>query len=121
MDLPGTSRSIEMLVKEAPDKFDNWRPNNWGTRALATSRIFGPVCASRCIGKWNQMRLYLEVWRLIKPKGGTEIEYIVEASFKTKSRQIAADEQSRLASHLEERDWFLAQESLKTQLIMERY
>ncbi|KAF4170830.1 hypothetical protein CNMCM8694_005647 [Aspergillus lentulus] len=121
MDLPGTSRSIEMLVKEAPDKFENWRPNNWGTRALAVSRIFGPVCASRCIGTWNQMRLYLEVWPLIKLKGSTEIEYIVEASFKTKSRQTAADEKSRLADRLEEKGWFLAQDSLKTQLIMERY
>ncbi|KAE8140149.1 hypothetical protein BDV38DRAFT_280613 [Aspergillus pseudotamarii] len=120
MNLPGTSRSIEMLSNEAPDKFNNWRPNSWGTSTLAISRIFGPVCASRCVGTWNQMRLYLEVWPL-KLKGGTGIEHIVEASFKTKSRQTAADEKNHLAHRLDEMHWFLAQDSLKTQLIMERY
>ncbi|KAE8412675.1 hypothetical protein BDV36DRAFT_300654 [Aspergillus pseudocaelatus] len=121
MNLPGTSRSIEMLVNEAPAKFDNWKANNWGTRTLAVSRIFGPVCASRCVGTWNQMKLYLEVWPLIKLKGGTEIEHIVEASFKTKSRQKAADEKNHLVHHLEEMHWFLPQDCLKTQLIMQRY
>ena len=121
VNLPGASRSIEMLVKEAPDKFDNWGPSKWGTRTLAISRIFGPVCASRFIGTWNGMRLYLEVWPLIKFKGGTELEYIVEASFKTKSHQIAADEKSHLTHHLKEMDWLLAKDLLKTQLIMDRY
>ncbi|KAL2813952.1 hypothetical protein BDW59DRAFT_178111 [Aspergillus cavernicola] len=119
-ELPGTSKSRKMLIDEAPDKFDNWKHNQWGTGALAMSRIFGPVLASRSIGTWNGMRLYLEVWPLSN-LAGTGIEYLIEASFKTKSRTTASVEQSDLAAYLQSKGWFLAQDSLKTQLIMERY
>lgn len=119
-DLPGTSNSRKMLIDKAPDNFDNWKFNKWGTGALAISRVFGPVLATRSIGTWNGMRLYLEVWPLLNC-AGTEIEYIVEASFKTKSRTTASVEKSSLAAYLQSKSWFLAQDSLKTQLIMERY
>ncbi|KAJ5617883.1 hypothetical protein N7537_002997 [Penicillium hordei] len=119
-DLPGTSESRKMLIDEAPDKFDNWYHNKWGTKALAMSRIFGPVVVRRSVGMWNGMELYLEVWPLLNFPG-TEIEHIVEASFKTKSRTTASVEQNSLANYLQSRGWLLAQDSLKTQLIMERY
>jgi hypothetical protein len=45
------------------------------------------------------MPLYLEVWPLLN-FAGTGIEYIVEASFKTKSRTTASVEQSSLAAYL---------------------
>jgi hypothetical protein len=119
-DLPGKSNSLKMLIDEAPDKFDNWSHNKWGTSALAMSRIFGPVLVSRSVGTWNGMPLYLEVWPLLNP-GCTGIEYIVEASFKTKNRTTASVERCNLIAYLQSKDWFLAQDSLKTQLIMERY
>jgi hypothetical protein len=120
MDLPGTNDSRKMLIDEAPDKFDNWRSKKWGTSTLAVSRIFGPVLARRSIGSWNGMPLYLEVWPILNV-AGTGIEYIVEASFKTESRKAASLEQTKLAVFLQKKGWFLAQDSLKTQLIMERY
>ncbi|KAH7233728.1 uncharacterized protein BKA55DRAFT_522996 [Fusarium redolens] len=120
MDLPGTSDSCAMLIGEAPDKFDNWRCSNWGTGALAKSRIFGPVLAKRSIGTWEGMRLYIEVWP-IRNCTGTGIDYLVEASFKTKDRTIASTKHDSLISYLEGKGWFLKEDSLKTQLIMERY
>ncbi|KAH6873473.1 hypothetical protein B0T10DRAFT_567887 [Thelonectria olida] len=120
MDLPGTKESRAMLIEEAPDKFDNWLSSNWGTGALATSRIFGPVLAKRWIGTWSGMRLYIEVWRILK-RAGKEFEYIVEASFKTESRITASTEHDNFITYLQSNGWFLAQDLLKTQLIMERY
>ncbi|KAJ5111195.1 hypothetical protein N7532_001730 [Penicillium argentinense] len=120
MNLPGTSNSRKMLISEAPDKFDNWRHNKRGTGALAISRIFGPVLTRRSIGTWNKMKLYIEVWPLVN-LSGTENEYVVEASFKTESFTEALIEQSNLATFLQSKGWFLPQDSLKTQLIMERY
>ncbi|KAH8656401.1 hypothetical protein BGZ61DRAFT_190428 [Ilyonectria robusta] len=120
MDLPGTSNSRAMLIDEAPDKFDNWLPSNWGTGALAMSRIFGPVLAKRSIGTWSGMRLSIEVWPILN-SSGTGIEYIVEASFKTKSRTTASIKHGSFTTYLQGKGWFLAQDSLKTQLIMERY
>ena len=120
MDLPGQSKSREFLIDEAPDKFDDWLYNNWGTTALASARIFGPVLAKRSIGTWNSTQLYIEVWP-IKDAAGTGIEYIVEASFKTTSRTTASQKQAALILFLQGKGWFLAQDSLKTQLIMDRY
>jgi hypothetical protein len=119
-DLPGIIDSRKMLIDEAPDKFDNFKFNKWGTKAIAVSRIFGPVLFSRFIGSWKGMPLYIEVWPLLNSEG-TGIEYIVEASFKTKDRATASTEQKELAAYLESNGWFLAKDSLKTQLIMERY
>lgn len=120
MGLPGTSKSREMLIGEAPDKFDNWKHREWGTSALLVSRIFGPVLARRFTGKWKDMKLYLEVWPLLNLEG-TGIEYIVEASFKTKSRTTASLELGNLADFLQTNGWFLPEDVLKTRLIMERY
>ncbi len=120
MDLPGTSNSRTMLINEAPDKFDDWLFNNWGTGALATSRIYGPVLAKRSIGTWSGVTLYIEVWPILNA-AGTATEDVVEASFKTTSSSTASTKKAALQSLLQSKGWFLAQDSLKTQLIMERY
>ncbi|RKK92165.1 hypothetical protein BFJ68_g15989 [Fusarium oxysporum] len=120
MDLPEAPNSRAMLIDEAPDKFDNWQGNNWGTSLLAESRIFGPVHAKRSVGKWEGMRLYIEVWPIGK-RASTEIDYLVEASFKTESRMTASAKHDSFISYLQDKGWFLCKDSLKTQLIMERY
>ncbi|KAJ5581360.1 hypothetical protein N7450_007661 [Penicillium hetheringtonii] len=119
-DLPGKIDSRRMLIDEAPDKFDNFKFNKWGTEAMEVSRIFGPVLFNRFIGSWKGMPLYIEIWPLLNSEG-TGIEYIVEASFKTKDRVTASTEQKELAACLESNGWFIAKDSLKTSLIMERY
>jgi hypothetical protein len=118
--LPGESNSRAMLIDEAPDKFDNWQGDNWGTSMLAESRIFGPVRAKRSVGKWEGMRLYIEVWPIGK-RASTEVDYLVEASFKTESRMTASTKHDSFISYLQDKGWFLCKDSLKTQLIMDSY
>jgi hypothetical protein len=89
MELPGTSNSQTMMINNAPDKFNNWLYNNWGTDQLSVSRLYGPILAKRSIGIWSSMQIYIEVWP-IKDAVGTGTEYIVEASFKTTSRTTAS-------------------------------
>jgi hypothetical protein len=120
MDLPGTSDSSKMLIDNAPNKFDNWRSNKWGTDTLAVSRIFGPILVKRSVGSWNEMPLSLEVWPLLNLQG-TGIEYTVEISCKTKNHKTALTEKTNLTSFLQSKGWFLAQDSLKASLIMKRY
>ena len=120
MDLPGTSNSRDMLIDEAPGKFDDWVSAGWGTGALSSARIFGPVLAKRSVGTWGTLELYIEVWP-IRDAAGTGIEYVVEASFKTGSRTAASQGHDDLVALLQTNGWFLAQDSLKTQLIMDRY
>lgn len=102
-NLPGESKSRKLLIDEAPDKFDNWYLNKWGTSALAISYIFGPVLVTRFVGKWNDMPLNLEVWPLLN-SDRTGIEYIIEASFKTDSRTTASVEGRNLVAYLQSKN-----------------
>ncbi|KAH6871313.1 hypothetical protein B0T10DRAFT_533572 [Thelonectria olida] len=120
IDLPGERNSREILVDKAPVKFDNWMHDKWGTGALAESRIFGLVPAKSSIGTWEGMRLYIEVWP-IRNRAHTGIDYLVEASFKTKNRTTASTKHGSLISYLQDKGWFLEEDSLKTQIIMEHY
>ncbi|KAK2675137.1 hypothetical protein RAB80_010121 [Fusarium oxysporum f. sp. vasinfectum] len=114
------SISRKKIVESTNSKLDNLRGNNWGTGMLAKSRIFGPVHAKRSVGKWEGMQLYIEVWPIGK-RGSTEIDYLVEASFKTESRITASAKHNSFISFLQDKGWFLCKDSLKTQLIMDRY
>ncbi|KAF5227572.1 hypothetical protein FANTH_14735 [Fusarium anthophilum] len=121
MDLPDKMSSRSTLIEEAPDKFDNWGGHNkWGTGMLARSRIFGPVHSKRHVGKWEGTKVFLEIWPL-RNSDGTGYEYIVEASLKTETHMDASEKHISLISYLKGEGWFLNQDSLKTQLIMERY
>jgi hypothetical protein len=66
------------------------------------------------------MPLYLEILPLLN-SAMTGIEYIVKAYFKTTDPAIASAEPTNLAAYLESKSWFLAEDPLKTELIMERY
>ncbi|KFY22310.1 hypothetical protein V493_06674 [Pseudogymnoascus sp. VKM F-4281 (FW-2241)] len=120
MDLPNVGDSQAMLIDEAPDKFIDWTSDNWGTTELKTARIYGPVLAKRSTGFWSGIKLYVEVWP-IRAASGSGIDYIVEASFKTDTRSDASTKHGQLMDLLQDKGWFLAQDSLKTHLIMERY
>lgn len=120
MDIPSSSDSRSLLKKNIPGKMDNWLYSGWGTSKLDASRKYGPILAKRSVGTWSGMQLYIEVWPLINPYG-TGTEYVVEASFKTTSATTASSKHDQLQSYLISRGWFLAQDSLKTQMIMDRY
>lgn len=120
MDLPSASDSRKLLVKNVPGKMDKWVYTGWGTDMLNASRIYGPVLAKRYIGTWSGLKTYIEIWP-IKNASGTGTEYVVEASFKTTSRTTAQQKHDDLIAYLQGKGWFLPQDSLKTQLIMDRY
>ncbi|EFM09658.1 conserved hypothetical protein [Paenibacillus curdlanolyticus YK9] len=120
MELPSISDARSLMINNAPDKFNNWLYSGWGTSMLQSSRYYGPVLAKRSIGTWSGMQLYIEVWPILNA-AGTGTEYIVEASFKTTSATTASAKHDELITYLQSKGWFLAQDSLKTQLIMDRY
>ncbi len=120
MDLPSKKDAISLLKKNVPGKIDNWLYSGWGSKQLDNGRIYGPVSAKRSIGSFNGNKLYIEVWP-IKNSSGTGLDYLVEASFKAANQTQAAAVRSQLFAYLNNRGWLLAQDSLKTQLIMDRY
>lgn len=120
LDLPLINDARGLMIHNAPDKFSHWLSGSWGTSKLQASRYYGPVLAKRSIGTWRGLKLYIEVWP-IKSASGNGTEYVVEASFKTHSATSASAKHNELAAYLKSKGWLLAQDSLKTQLIMERY
>ncbi|MFB6367254.1 hypothetical protein ACFCP7_25050 [Paenibacillus elgii] len=120
VDLPSVKDSRELLIDKAPGKFENWLFAGWGTEQLQSSRIYGPVLAKRYTGTWDGLKTYIEVWP-IRSATGTGTENVVEISFKTDDRTTASQKHDELVTYLQSKGWFLAQDSLKTQLIMDRY
>ncbi|PXX42111.1 hypothetical protein [Undibacterium pigrum] len=120
MDLPSASDARSLLKKNIPGKLNNWLYSGWGTAMLDSSRKYGPILAKRSVGTWSGMTLYIEVWPILN-QAGTGTDYIVEASFKTKSEATASAKHDELQAYLISRGWFVAEDSLKTQLIMDRY
>ncbi|MFZ6639673.1 hypothetical protein ACO0LL_07995 [Undibacterium sp. TC4M20W] len=120
MDLPSASDSRSLLKKNIPGKLNNWLYSGWGTSMLDSSRKYGPILAKRSVGTWSGLKLYIEVWPILN-QAGTGTDYIVEASFKTTSEATASAKHDELQAYLISRGWFVAEDSLKTQLIMDRY
>lgn len=120
MDLPSASDSRSLLKKNIPGKMDNWLYSSWGKSMLDNSRKYGPILAKRSVGTWSGLKLYIEVWPILN-QAGTGTDYIVEASFKTTSEATASAKHDELQAYLISRGWFVAEDSLKTQLIMDRY
>ncbi len=120
MEMPSASDAFSLLRKNIPGKMDNCWYSHWGSDMLSVSRKYGPVLAKRSVGLWSGMPLYIEVWP-IRSSSGTGTEYVVEASLKTANGSAAAGRHDDLMAYLVARGWFLAQDSLKTQMIMQRY
>ncbi|MFZ6677648.1 hypothetical protein [Undibacterium sp. Tian12W] len=120
VDLPSASDARSLLKKNIPGKMDNWLYSGWGKSMLDSSRKYGPILAKRSVGTWSGLKLYIEVWPILN-QAGTGTDYIVEASFKTTSEATASAKHDELQAYLISRGWFVAEDSLKTQLIMDRY
>ncbi|OAL55715.1 hypothetical protein IQ07DRAFT_583158 [Pyrenochaeta sp. DS3sAY3a] len=119
--LPAEDKSREFLNTYAPEKFRTWASSNWGSEKLEESRIYGPVLAKRFKGKWNGLRVSIEVWPIRSSKLNAELENIVEVSFKADILTTALEQRGKLVAFVESQGWLVPKDSLKTALIMERY
>ncbi|KAH8805400.1 hypothetical protein F5884DRAFT_799214 [Xylogone sp. PMI_703] len=119
-DDPTEKDSRNMLIDNAPDMFDDWVSNNWGTDTLEDAVIYGPVLTKRSSGTWNGNDLDIEIWP-IENSSGTGIEYLVEASFKTDDLDSASTGRDQLMEFLQNKGWFLAEGVSKEDLVLENY
>ncbi|KAK4221262.1 hypothetical protein QBC38DRAFT_137299 [Podospora fimiseda] len=121
MDLPDEEQSRKLLIGEAPGKFSNWQFEAWGTGLLKDGVVFGPVYAKRYEGKWEGTEVDVEVWPIKEKWGSEDLVNVVEVSFKSDSSIEAKEKHDALEVFLKENGWLVPQDSLKTQLIMDRY
>jgi hypothetical protein len=120
VQLPSQQEALSMLLDKLPGKLKNWSSSNWGKQQLTASRAYGPVTFQRYEGTWNGQELTLEVWP-IRNAAGTGVENIVEISFKTTDTAAVSGLRTQLMQVLENKNWLIPADGLKTQLILERY
>lgn len=120
INLPSDQEALKMLLDKLPGKLNKWSSSNWGKQKLTDSRVYGPVTFQRYKGTWNGQEMTLEVWP-IRDAAGTGVENIVEVSFKTDNASTVSDLRNQFMQVLEDKQWLLPADGLKTQLILERY
>nr|WP_145049987.1 CYTH domain-containing protein [Paenibacillus xylanexedens] len=120
INLPSDQEALKMLLDKLPGKLNKWSSSNWGKQKLTDSRVYGPVTFQRYKGTWNGQEMSLEVWP-IRDAAGTGVENIVEVSFKTDNASTVSDLRNQFMQVLEDKQWLLPADGLKTQLILERY
>ncbi|OPG97137.1 hypothetical protein B2I21_17295 [Chryseobacterium mucoviscidosis] len=120
VQLPSQQEALTMLLDKLPGKLKNWSSSNWGKQQLTQSRAYGPVTFQRYEGTWNGQELTLEVWP-IRNAAGTGVENIVEISFKTTDTSAVSGLRTQLMQVLQNKNWLIPADGLKTQLILERY
>lgn len=120
VQLPSQQEALNMLLDKLPGKLKNWSSSNWGKQQLTQSRAYGPVTFQRYEGTWNGQELTLEVWP-IRNAAGTGVENIVEISFKTTDTSSVSGLRTQLMQVLQNKNWLIPADGLKTQLILERY
>ncbi|MCL9659139.1 hypothetical protein L2089_00450 [Paenibacillus hunanensis] len=118
--LPSASKALEMVIDKIPGKLENWKSTKWGKDQLKNSRVYGPVMASKYEGSWNGLDIDVEVWP-IRNASGTGTEPVIEISFKADSYSDAASNRQQLMQALQAQGWLVPQDSLKTQLVLDRY
>lgn len=119
--LPSESKALDMILDKLPGKLDDWNgQSHWGKQQLEDSRAYGPVMASKYKGTWNGVEVDVEVWP-IRTADGSGTEPIVEISFKADEYADAASNRQKLMDYLNQEGWLVPQDSLKTQLVLDRY
>ncbi|WP_416235457.1 hypothetical protein [Paenibacillus campi] len=118
--LPSAKKALELVIDNIPGKLENWKSSNWGKDKLKNSRVYGPIMASKYEGSWNGLDVDIEVWPIRKADGeGTEP--VIEISFKADQYSDASKNRDQLMQALQNKGWLLPQDSLKTQLVLDRY
>lgn len=120
LSLPSESAALSILVDKIPGKLEKTNGGKWGKDTLKASRAHGPVTVSKYSGSFNGIDTDIEVWPILDATG-TGMENLVEISFKTEAYNEAANNRSELMTLLDSNGWLVHADSLKTNLVLDRY
>lgn len=120
LSIPAESKALDILVDKIPGKLEKTGGDKWGKDTLKDSRAHGPVSVSKYEGSFNGLDTDIEVWPILNA-AGTGTENLVEISFKTDDYNEAADNRGDLMALLDAKGWLVHADSLKTNLVLERY
>ncbi|WP_226000728.1 hypothetical protein [Paenibacillus sp. BJ-4] len=120
LTLPSPDQALKQLLDHLPGKLQNWKDSNCGKKTLADSRVRGPVQVSKYEGSFQGLDTDVEIWP-IRSASGSGTDTIIEISFKTSDYSAAASNRTQLINLLQSKGWLVPADSLKTNLVLERY
>ncbi|GGA47260.1 hypothetical protein [Paenibacillus physcomitrellae] len=120
LSVPSESKALDILVDNIPGKLEDTNSKGWGKDTLKDSRAHGPVTVDKYEGEFNGLETDIEVMP-VKTADGKGMESVIEISFKTDSYSEASSNRAELMSLLDSKGWLVHADSLKTNLVLERY
>lgn len=114
LNLPIESEGIQLINDNLPQELNEY------SLEMSNTRYFGPIEFQRYTGDFNGIELDIEVWP-IKSEDSAGMEIITEVSFKSSDYEKTSVVRDQLKEYLTIKGILLEKDSLKTDLIMQRY
>jgi len=108
LELPDQEKTRQLLQDKLPKKL----VKEMGEDLFSKTRLFGPLIYTQYTGKFKGTKLTLEIWPI-------KTDFLVEISFKDKKFKDVVHDREALITVLEEKNWLLHEESLKTHAVLE--
>ncbi len=117
LDLP---EAVSIVGDNMPKEERDWKGEQWGSNALESVQMAGPVSFTRYKGTVGEQKVQIEIWE-IPGRGSGNAQYIAEVSAKVKNFDDAAQIREELGNRLEEMGILLEEDSLKTQKVLDAF
>ena len=109
-----------MLAQHMPVEERDWGTGQWGSKALESAQMAGPVFFERYNGKFGDSKVQIEVWEIFGPESGEE-RFITEISLTAEDCEAAAGIREELGERLRELGILTEENSLKTQKVLDAF
>ena len=109
-----------MLEQHMPVEEWDWGAEQWGSKALESVQMAGPVFFERYNGKFGDSKVQIEVWEIPGPESGGE-RFITEISLTAEDCEAAAGIREELGERLKELGILTEENSLKTQKVLDAF
>ena len=109
-----------MLEQHMPVEEWDWGAEQWGSKAIESAQMAGPVFFERYNGKFGDSKVQIEVWEIPGPESGGE-RFITEISLTAEDCEAAAGIREELGERLKELGILTEENSLKTQKVLDAF
>ena len=111
---------LSMVEQNMPAEERDWTTEQWGSRALESAQLVGPVFFTRYSGKYKDSKVQIEVWEIPEKDSG-ESRPITEISIKAEDCESASEIRGEISEKLQELGVLIEEDSLKTLQVMDAF
>ena len=116
LDALERNSAVDMVGQNMPTREKDWLRKDWGTEALESAQMTGPVHFYRYSGELGESKIQIDVWQI---PVGNEVQDIVELSVKCDNLENAKSIRENTIETLDQMNLLLHTDSLKTQIVLD--